>query len=60
MVEKCGFRQGRSCSDAIFTVQQVTEEKGTQLTATRIYRFKKAYDNANRDKLWKMKFQIIY
>jgi len=35
MVEgQCGFRKGRSCTDAIFTVQQITEKKErTQLIA---------------------------
>jgi len=25
--EQCGFRKGRSCTDAIFTVQQIMEKK---------------------------------
>ena len=41
--EQCGFRKGRSCTDAIFTVQQIMEKKErTQLTATSfIYRLRK-------------------
>ena len=38
--EQCGFRKGRSCIDAIFTVQQIMEKKErTQPTAVSfIYR----------------------
>jgi len=25
--EKCGFRQGRGCTDAIFTVQQIINKR---------------------------------
>ena len=32
--EQCGFRKGRSCTDAIFTMQQIIgKKKRTQLTA---------------------------
>jgi len=44
MVEKpCGFRKGRSSTDAIFTVQQIIEKKKrTQLNAIPlIYRLRK-------------------
>jgi hypothetical protein len=34
MEEQCGFRKGRSCTNAIFTVQQIIEtKKRIQLTA---------------------------
>ena len=43
MVQKqCGFTKGRSCTDAIFMVQQIAEKKKTQLTAISfIYRLRK-------------------
>ena len=28
--EQCGFRKGRSCTDAIFTVQQIIEKRKEQ------------------------------
>jgi hypothetical protein len=30
MVEQCGFRKGRICIDAIFTVQQISEKRKEQ------------------------------
>ena len=41
--EQCSFRKGRSCTDAIFTVQQIMEKKErTQFTAISfIYRLRK-------------------
>jgi len=54
--EQCGFRKGRSCTDAIFTVQQIIEkrkEHNLQLFLLFID-YEKAYDNMNRDKLWEM------
>ena len=41
--EQCGFRRGRICIDAIFTVQQIIEKKKrTQLTTIFvIYRLRK-------------------
>ena len=57
MVEKqCGFRKGRSCTDAIFTVQQIIEkrkEHNLPLFFLSID-YEKAYDNVKRDKLWEM------
>jgi len=53
--EQCGFRKGRSCADAIFTVQHITEkrkEPNLQLFLLFID-YKKACDNVNTDKLWK-------
>ena len=54
--EQCGFRKGRSCTDAIFTVKQITEErKEHNLPLFLLFiDYEKAYDNLNRDKLWEM------
>jgi len=57
MVEgQCGFRKGRSCTDAIFTVQQIIEkrEKHKLLLFLLFIDCEKAKDNVNRDKLWEM------
>jgi len=54
--EQRGFRKGRSCTDATFTVQQIIEkrkEHNLQLFLLFID-YEKAYDNVNRDKLWEM------
>ena len=57
MVEgQCSFRKGRSCTDAIFTVQQIMEkrkEHNLPLFLSFID-YENAYDNVNRDKLWEM------
>ena len=57
MVEEvCGFRKGRTCTDAIFTVQQIIEkrkEHNLKLFLLLID-YEKAYDNVNRNKLWEM------
>ena len=52
--EQCGFRKGRSCTDAIFTVQQTMEKrKEHNLPLSLLFiDYEKAYDNMNRDKLW--------
>jgi len=53
--EQCGFRNGRSRTDASFTVQQIIEKKErTQHTAIPLIDYEKAYDNVNRGKLWEM------
>jgi hypothetical protein len=54
--EQCGFRKGRSFTDAIFTVQQIIEKRKEHNLPLYILfvDFAKAYDNVNRDKLWKM------
>ena len=52
--EKCGFRKGRICTDAMFTVQQIIEKrKEHNLPLFLLFiDYEKAYDNVNRDKLW--------
>jgi len=54
--EQCGFRKGRSCTDAIFTVQQMIEERKEHNLPQFILfiDYEKAYHNVNRDKLWKI------
>jgi uncharacterized protein (UPF0128 family) len=54
--EQCGFRKGRSCSDAIFTVQQIIEKrKENNLPLFLLFiGYENAYDNVNRDKLWEV------
>ena len=54
--EQCGFRKRRSCTDAIFTVQQIIEKiKEHNLPLFLLFiDYEKAYDNVNRDKLWEM------
>jgi len=54
--EQCGFRKGRSCTDAIFTVQQIMENrKERSLPLFLLFiDYEKAYDNVNRDELWEM------
>ena len=54
--EQCGFRKGRSYTDAIFTVRQIIEkrkEHNLPLFLSFID-YEKAYANVNRDKLWEM------
>jgi hypothetical protein len=54
--EQCSFRKGRSCTDAIFTVQQLMEKrKEHNLPLFLLFiDYKKAHDNVIRDKLWEM------
>ena len=54
--EQRGFRKGRSCTDAIFTVQQIIEKrKGHNLPLFLLFiDYEKACDNLNGDKLWEM------
>jgi hypothetical protein len=54
--EQCGFRKGRSCTDAIFTVQQIMgKRKENNLPLFILFvDYEKAYDNVNRDKLWEI------
>jgi hypothetical protein len=57
--EQCGFRKGRSCTDAIFTVQQIIEKrKEHNLPLFLLFTdYEKPY-NVNRDKMWEMKMVI--
>jgi hypothetical protein len=53
--EQCSFRKGCSCVDAIFTAQQIiVKRKEHNLPLFLLFiDYEKAYDNVNRDKLWK-------
>jgi hypothetical protein len=54
--EQCGFRKRRSCTDEIFTVQQIIEKsKEHNLPLFLLFiDYEQAYGNVNRDKLWEM------
>jgi hypothetical protein len=54
--EQRGFRKERSCTGAIFTVQQITEKrKEHNLPLFLLFiDYEKTYDNVNRDKLWEI------
>ena len=54
--EQCGFRKGRICIDAIFTVQYIMEKrKEHNLPLLLLFiDYEKAYDNVSRGKLWEM------
>jgi len=54
--EQCGFRKRRSCTDDIFTVQQIIEKSKEHNAAPFLLfiDYEKAYGNVNRDKLWEM------
>jgi hypothetical protein len=54
--EQCGFRKRRSHVDAIFTAQQITEKrKEHNLPLFLLFiDYEKAYNNLNRDTLWKV------
>ena len=54
--EQCGFSKGRSCTDAIFTVQQIIEKrKEYNLPLFLIFiDYEKEYDNVNRDRAWEV------
>ena len=49
-----GFRKGRSCSDCIFTVNQILEKHREYNIPTFILfvDFEKAFDKINRNELW--------
>jgi sorting nexin-29 len=47
--EQCGFRKGRSSTDAIFTVQQIIEKRKHSLPLFLLFiDYEKACDNVNR------------
>jgi hypothetical protein len=54
--KQCGFRQRRSCVGAIFTARQIIErtKKHNLLLFLLFIDYEKAYDNVNRDMLWKV------
>jgi hypothetical protein len=54
--EQCGFRKGRSCVDAMFTAQQITEKRTEHnlLLFLLFIDYKKSYNNLNRDMLWQV------
>jgi hypothetical protein len=54
--EQCGFRKGHSCVDAIFTAQHIIEKrKEHNLPLFLLFvDYEKAYNNVNRDMLWKI------
>jgi hypothetical protein len=49
-----GFRRGRSCTDAIFSLQQILEKRREFNLPTYLLflDYKKTYDSINRSKLW--------
>jgi len=54
--EQCGFRRGRSCTAAMFTVQQIIgKRKEHNLPLFLLFiDYEKEYDKVSRDKLWEM------
>jgi len=54
--EQCGFRKGRSCTGAIFAVQQIMEKrKEHNLPLFLLFiDYEKTYDNVDRDNLWEI------
>jgi len=55
--EQCGFRKGRSCSNANIhgATNNWKKEKEHSLPLFLLFiDYEKAYDNVNRDKLWEM------
>jgi len=51
--EQCGFRKGWSCTDGIFTVQQIIERR-KRLLFLLFIDYKKGHNNVSRDKPWGM------
>ena len=60
--EQCGFRKGRTCTDAIFMMQQIIEKrKEHNLPLFLLFiDYEKACDNVNRDNLWEMMDNKMY
>lgn len=54
--EQCGFRKGRSCSDAIFTIEQLIQKRREFNLPTCILfiDYEKAFDRLSRNKLWEI------
>ena len=54
--EQCGFRPGRSCTDAIFTLRNIIE-KTTEHNIPLYFHFvdfQKAFDSLHRETMWKV------
>ncbi|KAJ4434064.1 hypothetical protein ANN_16383 [Periplaneta americana] len=51
---QCGFRKGRSCIDAVFTIKQIVEKRKEFNLPTYLLflDYEKAYDRVLRQKLW--------
>ena len=51
MEEQCGFRKGHTCTDTLFTVQQIIEKRKEHnlLLFILFIDYEKAYDNVNRE-----------
>jgi hypothetical protein len=46
--EQCGFRKGRSCTDATFTIQQIVGKEEFHLPTFFLFTdYENAYDNLN-------------
>ena len=54
--EQCGFRPGRSCTDAIFALRNIIEKTLgiNQELFIHFVDFQKAFDSIHRDTMWKM------
>jgi sorting nexin-29 len=52
--EECGFRKGRSCTNAVFTIKQIIEKRREcNLPLFLLFLdYEKAYERVNRSKLW--------
>jgi len=63
--EQCGFIQGRSCTNAIFTVQQIIEKEKNTTYRYFFYleimkRHTITWTGTSCEKRWTIKSQIIY